>query len=79
MAASPLIFDAYDPQKAWISGPQLGIVGEIVVFTGMASFMIMIRQALFLQSSGPLSFIQQNKKERKYKRRANLKANATWM
>jgi hypothetical protein len=34
ISSSPISFDAYDPQKAWLSGPQKGIVGEEVIFTG---------------------------------------------
>ncbi|XP_022287770.2 filamin-A-like [Crassostrea virginica] len=33
VSSSPISFDVYDPQKAWLSGPQKGIVGEEVVFT----------------------------------------------
>ncbi|XP_062580675.1 filamin-A-like [Saccostrea cucullata] len=33
ISSSPISFDVYDPQKAWLSGPQKGIVGEEAVFT----------------------------------------------
>lgn len=33
ISSSPISFDVFDPQKAWLSGPQKGIVGEEVVFT----------------------------------------------
>lgn len=40
ISSSPISFDVYDPQKAWLSGPQKGIVGEEVVFTGMTKFIV---------------------------------------
>ncbi|KAJ8310288.1 hypothetical protein KUTeg_012153 [Tegillarca granosa] len=34
IANSPISFDVFDPQKVWLSCPERGIAGEVIVYTG---------------------------------------------